>query len=176
MSRCVSSRPRAPWHDDSLNTAKRERRKVESKWRKTGLEKHRQIYQLRKKDVRRKGLEVKREHINHKICMSTSTKEHFKISSDLMGTSGSSPAPDLPKHELPDVFADFFDQKIRQLRENIDSAGDGPEADPFDHDSSAPFAVSRWLSSTRSRRWRCGRRSWGVHQRALRLILFQPHC
>ena len=108
VSRYVSGRPRAPWHDASLKTAKQERRKAERKWRKTGLEIHRQIYQQRKKDVRKKVLELKREHINYKICMSTTSKELFKISSDLMGTSGSSPAPDLPKHELPDVFADFF--------------------------------------------------------------------
>ena len=108
VSRCVSSRPRAPWHDVSITTAKQERRKAERKWRKTGLEIHRQIYQQRKKDVRKKVLELKREHINYKICMSTTSKELFKISSDLMGTSGSSPAPDLPKHELPDAFADFL--------------------------------------------------------------------
>ena len=67
--------------------------------------------------------------------MSTTSKELFKISSDLMGTSGSSPAPDLPKHELPDTFADFFNNKIRQLRENIDTISDDSDTDPFDHDN-----------------------------------------
>ena len=52
-----------------------------------------------------------------------------------MGGSGFSPAPDLPEHELPDAFADFFDNKIRQLRENIDTASDGSDTDPFDHDN-----------------------------------------
>ena len=74
------------------------------------------------------------ENCNIEIYSDTS-KELFKISSDLMGSSGSSPAPDLPKHELPDAFADFFDNKIRQLRENIDTASDGSNTDPFDHDN-----------------------------------------
>ena len=67
--------------------------------------------------------------------MSTTSKELFKISSDLMGSSGSSPAPDLPKHELPDSLACSFGNKIRQLRENIDTASDGSDTDPFDHDN-----------------------------------------
>ena len=79
--------------------------------------------------------ELKREHINHKICMLTTSKELFKISSDLMASSGSSPSPDLPKHELLDAFAGFTDNKIRQLRENINTASDGSDTDPFDHDN-----------------------------------------
>ena len=131
----MSSRPRAPWHDASLKTAKQERRKAERNWRNTGLEIHRQIYQQRKKDVRKKVSELKRKYINHKICISTTRKQLFKISSDLMGSSGSSSAPDLPEYELPDAFADFFDIKIRQLHENIDTASDGSDTDPFDHDN-----------------------------------------
>ena len=74
------------------------------------------------------------ENCNIEIYSDTS-KELFKISSDLMGGSGFSPAPDLPEHELPDAFADFFDNKIRQLRENIDTASDDSDTDPFDHDN-----------------------------------------
>ena len=44
VSRYVSGRPRAPWHDASLKTAKQERGKAEREWRKTGLEIHHQIY------------------------------------------------------------------------------------------------------------------------------------
>ena len=39
------------------------------------------------------------------------------------------------KHELPDAFADFFDNKIRQLRENIDTTSDDSDTDPFGHDN-----------------------------------------
>ena len=67
--------------------------------------------------------------------MSTTSKALFKMSSDLSDISGSSPAPDRPKPELSGVFADLFDNKIRQLRENIDSASDSPDADPLGHDS-----------------------------------------
>ena len=66
--------------------------------------------------------------------MSTTSKELFKFSSDLMSSSEPSPAPDLPKHELPDSLACSFGNKIRQLRENIDTASDGSDTDPFDHD------------------------------------------
>ena len=52
-----------------------------------------------------------------------------------MGSFGFSPEPDRPKHELLDSFADFFDNKIHQLRENMDTASDGSDAGPFDHDS-----------------------------------------
>ena len=41
----VTLRPHAPWFDDSLRTAKQEKRRCEQQWRKSGLEVHRQIYQ-----------------------------------------------------------------------------------------------------------------------------------
>ena len=117
----------------SPTRAKQERRKAECTGRKTGLEVHRHIYHRGK--VCEKKMEPKREHINHKICMSTTSKALFKMSSDLSDISGLSPAHDRPKPELSGVFADLFDNKIRQLRENIDSASDSPDADPVGHDS-----------------------------------------
>ena len=44
-TRFVTLRPHAPWFDDGLRTAKQEKRRCERRWRKSGLEVHRQIYQ-----------------------------------------------------------------------------------------------------------------------------------
>ena len=64
--------------------------------------------------------------------MSTTRKELFKIFTDLIGSSGSSSLPDLPKHELPDAYADFFWQQNLLILLIM----------------TAPFAVNHWPSST----------------------------
>lgn len=53
--------------------------------------------------------------------MSAISKELFTLSSDPFRMFGSSPAPDLPKHDLHDAFADFLYNKIRHLWEDIDN-------------------------------------------------------
>ena len=65
----------------------------------------------------------------------TSTKQLFKVSNDLLGKSGSSPASDLPKHELPDTFANYFKNKIGELRVSIDLLSGNLDSDPFQYNS-----------------------------------------
>ena len=134
VTRSVNARPRAPWHNPSLRTAKQERRRAERKWRSTGLEVHRQIYQQNKIKVRKMVHELKTDYINSKIDNSSSSKELFKISSDLLGRSGHSSLPDLPKHEISDAFAGFFETKISNLREKIDNLDCSSDPDPLSHD------------------------------------------
>ena len=77
--------------------------------------------------MRKKVSELKRKYINHKICISTTRKQLFKISSDLMSFQSMSCLMCLP--------ISFTKKKICQLRENIDTASDGSNTDPFDHDN-----------------------------------------
>ena len=130
VTRCVSNRPRASWHDSSLKSAKQERRRAERKWRSTGVEVHRQMYHQRKTEVRKLVTKLKKEYINERIEMSTSTKELA-----VQSIQWSSPAPNLPKHGLPDTFANYFQNKIGKLRESIDLLGSNLDSDPFQYDT-----------------------------------------
>ena len=50
--RVVTLRPSAPWYNDEISSAKRDRRKLEKHWRKTKLTVHQQPYKDKCKQIR----------------------------------------------------------------------------------------------------------------------------
>jgi hypothetical protein len=49
--RTVTVHPQPPWYNDTIHEAKKERRKAEKKWHKTGLTVHKEIYKEKKMEV-----------------------------------------------------------------------------------------------------------------------------
>ena len=47
----VTIRPRQPWYNDSVNEARKEKRKAEKKWHHTGLTVHKEIYRDKKREL-----------------------------------------------------------------------------------------------------------------------------
>ena len=62
-----------------------------------------------------------------KIGSSSSCRQLFAVSDELLGRSHTTPHPsDIPRRDLPDRFCDFFCDKIKRIREDLDSRSCDP--------------------------------------------------
>lgn len=118
--RSVFVRPNCPWYSDSLRCSKRNKRRLERKYRKSKLEIDRQNFRDACKSYRRALNDAKRSFHNDRICESDS-KQLFRIVDSLTNPDRDRvlPTAQSPTH-LANDFADFFDDKIRKIRNNLD--------------------------------------------------------
>ena len=71
--------------------------------------------------------EAKRRFYCKKIDSSSSCRQLFAVSSELLGKSSTAPLPsDIPRSDLPDQFSDFFSDKIDLFRDDLDSRSREP--------------------------------------------------
>ena len=120
----VSHRPPSPWFslvDPQLLEAKRERRRAERQWIKSGLTVHKLIFQTANSAVSAIVHSAKTAYYNTKILACSTSRQLHNITNTLLGKSESSPLPSIvhPSH-LPQAFADFFASKIATIHHSLD--------------------------------------------------------
>ena len=86
--------------------------------------------------------EAKRRFYCEMIDSSSSCRQLFAVSSELLGKSSTAPLPsEIPRSDLPDRFCDFFSDKIDRARDDLDSRScepptfaifDGPQLSQFE--------------------------------------------
>ena len=86
--------------------------------------------------------EAKRWFYCEKIDSSSSCRQLFAVSSELLGKSSTAPLPsDIPRSDLPDRFCDFFSDKIDCICDDMDLCScepptfaifDGPQLSQFE--------------------------------------------
>ena len=114
-------RPNAPWYDDELRSCKREKRKCERKWLKTGLEVDHQIYTEHCKEYRRK-LEKAKCDYHHDQISKCDGGQLFKIVNKLSKSSTSNMLPDHScNKDLANDFGEFFKRKVKRLLDTLDN-------------------------------------------------------
>ena len=123
-TRLVSHRPPSPWFSlvgPQLLEAKRERRRAERQWIKSGLTVHKLIFQTANSAVNAIVHSAKTAYYNSKILACSTSKQLHNITNTLLGKSESSPLPSTVHHShLPQAFADFFANKIATIRHSLD--------------------------------------------------------
>ena len=123
--RKVSSRPSSPWYSSvsqELRQAKQSRRQAERQWRKSGLTVHKQIYCTANNLVNTIVFNAKTDYTCDKIANSSSSKELFSITKQLLGKKTSIPLPSIvPIAELPEHFSDYFLKKVQAIRDGLDA-------------------------------------------------------
>ncbi|KAK7092915.1 hypothetical protein V1264_008591 [Littorina saxatilis] len=131
-TRTVTDRPSAPWLTPEVSTAKQDRRRAEREWRKSALTVHRQIFAFHREAVKEMVDKNRHQFISQKIENSTSSKELFLITGQLLGKTQNKKLPNsVPLDDLPDKFGDFFAEKIEKIRVELDAAPGHPEHAPF---------------------------------------------
>ena len=118
----VVLRPHAPWYNEHIRQAKRERRRTERVFRHTNLEIDKQIFLSNQKLVNDLCSKAKQSYYNDKITEAQKdSKELFKISKQLLCKSKSS---NLPSHscckDLANRFSNFFSEKIGKIRSDLE--------------------------------------------------------
>ena len=109
-SKAITIRSEAVWYTEEIHEARRIRRKLERKWRKSGLEVDFQIYTSQRQAVTRLVHETKMDYYCADIQTNAKdSKLLFKTVDTLLHKSGEPPLPacDSPSH-LANTFQDYF--------------------------------------------------------------------
>lgn len=115
-------RPLIPWITNEILECKKQKRKLEKLWRKSGLTIHYEMYKSEKKNLQNLLTTAKTNHFTTKIneCSGDQAKI-FKIIAHLQNVKGK---PTLPAHDnilnLCNTFNEFFISKIAKIREKLD--------------------------------------------------------
>ena len=127
---------------EEIREARRRRRLAERRWRATRLTVHREIYAEERAVVKACVQDAKRRFYCEKIDSSSSRRQLFAVSSELLGKSSTAPLPsDIPRSDLPGQFCDFFSDKTDRIRDDLDSRTcepptfaifDGPQLSQFE--------------------------------------------
>ena len=98
-----------------------QRRLAERKWRESGLAVHREIYVKQRSLVSNMISKAKKDYLCHKIVNCGSSRELFRLSSQMMGKCGETMLPsNISPESLPDKFNEFFVHKIEEIRRSFD--------------------------------------------------------
>ena len=124
LCRCtVHTRKPMPWFSsiaEQFCELKRERRQAERWWFKSKLTVHKQIYDSIKQIVTNLVDKAKQAYYSAKIQSSTTCKQLFQNFNTILGKSRSSPLPStFDSDHLPNVFSDYFTEKIRTIRNSF---------------------------------------------------------
>ena len=99
---------------------KRKRRQVWRRWLKSKITVHKQIYDSIKQKVTNLVDKAKQAYYCAKIQSSTTCKQLFQNFNTILGKSRSSPLPStFDSDDLPNVFSDYFTEKIRTIRSSF---------------------------------------------------------
>ena len=133
QTRFVPNRKSADWKNEEILKAKQTERKLERQWRDTDLPSQkqaaRQLYVNQRNLVKSMTRKAMKESYGEKISKCKNSKQLHTVTNELLGKSKSSPLPnDIPKQSLPNTFIEYFSDKIRKIREDIDiSCSNTPE-------------------------------------------------
>jgi len=109
------------WYDDEIHDARKERRRRERKFRKTGLEVHRQCFTEQREKVVQLIKQKKRHFFQEKFSNANASESFHLINSLLHGVPKHSLPANKTDEELCEDFMAFFQNKIAMIRAEIDS-------------------------------------------------------
>ena len=127
-------RHHTPWYNSTVRDAKRLRRRLERRWRKTQSEPDREAYRSQCRVVRDELVKAKSEHYHNKLSEADNRKDVHSIANSLLFGPK---VQKLPTHDsvqdLSEQFADYFIQKIvtigNGLCQNINTDNQCDETD-----------------------------------------------
>lgn len=129
----LTIRPHSKWYNETIRAAKQHRRQKERCWRITGLTIHRDLFIKERNKVKMLIAETKQRYYKEAILSyGKDTKQLFRMTSELLGKSVSSPLPTSKSNvDLADMFSDFFIRKIERIHDSIDTDHTLPEMTPI---------------------------------------------
>jgi hypothetical protein len=121
-SKVITIWPTVLWMTPKIKAAKHERKLAERKWRNSSLEIHRSMYQSKRNHVTHLIDQSKKQHFSRIIHDSTGNqKAFFKTVNQLLCRGKCKAIPtDTLNHNLSDMLADFFTDKIQKIRSDLE--------------------------------------------------------
>ena len=140
----VTERMSSPWFGlvrEDLLEAKRSRRQAERKWRNSNLTVFKDLYKKAKHHVTNVVLKAKKLYYNSKISSANCSKELYKITNNILARTKQVHLPTTyPLSSLPELFSNYFSDKIMKIRNELDSQA--VSALPAQADSFSGFTLS----------------------------------
>ena len=133
--RRVCSSP--PWYNTEIHEARRSKRRMERKYRKNKTDANKQLYLDEKKTFNDMLVTAKTEYFINKLA-STDPKGMFATVNTLLNKASTILPDTVSPKQLSDDFADFFSNKIKNIRKNMDNG----------NDSSANICSRDWISES----------------------------
>jgi hypothetical protein len=123
LEKKITLRPHSPWYSETLHMEKRNRRKLERKWRRTKTSEDKQTYKEKCEFLNELITKTKTDYYSEMVNNCTDQKQLFKLIDGMLHRRSESP---LPKHsdslELANRFVDFFYNKIGTIRKGLEEA------------------------------------------------------
>ena len=131
-TRCITIRPANPWYSPEIADAKRLRKKLERRWRKTRSESDRNQFKAQRLCVVNMINSAKSSYFKEKLASCGNQRELYKIVESLLHNKGKTKLPTHDnKQELATTFSDYFITKIQNIRNDL----------TLDLDCMQPYAV-----------------------------------
>jgi hypothetical protein len=116
----ITVRPDVPWFNYEIRACRRELRRLERQWKQTRLSVHLQMLHAQRNQLTRVRRQAKITYFSDKISSATSPKELASITSGLLQKKKDSLLPSTNNDvQLAETFANFFDNKITNIRSRI---------------------------------------------------------
>ena len=111
--------PEAPWFDLDYANIRRERRKAEKRYRRTGLEADKRRYVALRKEAIRTSFEKKKEYVTKKL-EDSSGRTLYSVVNELIDNKKEKKLPNrITDTELADRFLIYFQEKIEKIRKKF---------------------------------------------------------
>ena len=120
-TRSITQRPYSPWYTADVKEAKKEVRKAEKKFNKSGLTIDRDIYKTKRAKWKRTIRDAKRQFYLTTFEENRNSSKHiFGLCDKLLGKTKTLSLPkSVPINELPEMFANAFIDKTQKIRKDL---------------------------------------------------------
>jgi hypothetical protein len=141
QTKLVTIRNPTPWNTEEIRPEKRNRRRLESKWRKSKLEVDLQAYKTQKKKYNDMLNQKRSDYYSELVKQNAGDpKSLFKVINSALHRKEDTPLPsDVPDQILANDFSEYFDCKITNIRNELDRTEQNNEMSnqvPLSHEAS----------------------------------------
>ena len=150
-TKVTRSRPLVPWFNVEIKAARREKRKAERKWRRTGSREDMLAYKAKKNDANALMNEARRKFYHNFIQDNSSSQRQLFSTAKKLLSNGDNRAVYPPVDDnikLANQLGTFFIQKIETIGSNLDNMAQGLPSLPDDHAPVSPPPFSKFSPLT----------------------------
>ena len=120
ITKTITVRPNTKWYNSNIRKAKVVKRRLERRFRKSGIEADKLAYKKQCEYINYLMKEAKTKFFSNKICETKNDKKKlFGIAKEILYWKNEPVYPDIPPDKLPFDFAKFFTDKIVKINDEI---------------------------------------------------------
>lgn len=135
----ITTKPDSPWFTFEVRSARRELRRLERQWQKSGLSVHHEMFRAQRNRLTSIRRAAKKTYYSEKFQSAQTMKDRNNLLSSVMQNKSKRdlvlPAASLGDRELAQRFSEFYIDKIKTIRCNITEASMNVVNPPVAHHS-----------------------------------------